>query len=1002
MSTTDLTCSNEGRREEVRKTTLFGLDYVEVSDDQLTLEVFFLGRAPQKIERANVRITGGRSITDIVVGGVSLTHQKDRTLDDFLEIDLLNVGDYSTYTLSLVKLDKDGRPTEELMDGFDPLYATVEFSFKASCPSDQDCKQEAICPPVARETPDINYLAKDYASFRQLMLDRLALTLPGWQETHIPDIGITLVELLAYVGDHLSYHQDAVATEAYLGTARQRISVRRHARLVDYTMHEGCNARAWVTIATDRDGKLDPVQTYFCTSVPGAPSRVLQPTDVAKAPPGSFETFAPLVADPSQPIDIYQAHREIAFYTWGKTACCLTAGSTKATLADRWMPPPGNGDQTPSEKNADTATPAKKAAKTGEPADVTRALHLKVGDVLIFEEVIGPKTGNPADADPTHRQAVRLTKVTPAIDPLYHPYSADFGQPVVEIEWCSEDALTFPLCISASMPSPDCSLLANISVARGNVVLVDNSSPVSEDLGMVGTLQSRENCPTDCEPREVVKTPAKFRPQLSNQPLTFSQPMPACGCASQALAQDPRLALPRISLTSASLFVTQGTSHGSTEIPSALIDGLTDTSQIQPGMSVTGSGISEPNTVVHSVDSATAITISPASKNSVTTNLTFSGPESQWTAKADLLESGSGDCDFVVEIDDEGVARLRFGNGREGRMPDGGTTFKAMYSLGNGAAGNVGAETIVCVAFRQTTDNPGNLAPRNPLAAVGGTAPEPVADVKLYAPEAFRDTIERAVTADDYAGLAEDNARRLRERPMLVSAAMAAIAPNSGVLPGPSADDERATDEEEEGEDTPSLPSDLCLIPFETLQNARGDLRWTGSWYEAQVAVDPLGREDADGELLTEIDAYIEPYRRIGHDLNVRQARYVPLDVGLLVCVGPQVLSGHVETALLDVFSNRVLPGGKLGFFHPDRFTFGTAVFASRIIATAQAVAGVTEVQLLRLARYEPGSPPPARKAPDTPLVSELALKRFEIACLDNDPSLPTRGRLTLYMRGGR
>ena len=38
----------------------------------------------------------------------------------------------------------------------------------------------------------------------------------------MPDLGITLVELLAYVGDHLSYYQDAVATEAYLDTARQR------------------------------------------------------------------------------------------------------------------------------------------------------------------------------------------------------------------------------------------------------------------------------------------------------------------------------------------------------------------------------------------------------------------------------------------------------------------------------------------------------------------------------------------------------------------------------------------------------------------------------------------------------------------------------------------------------------------------------------------------------------------------------------------------------------
>ena len=35
-------------------------------------------------------------------------------------------------------------------------------------------------------------------------------------------------------------------TEAYLDTARRRISVRRHVRLVDYPMHEGCNARAWV------------------------------------------------------------------------------------------------------------------------------------------------------------------------------------------------------------------------------------------------------------------------------------------------------------------------------------------------------------------------------------------------------------------------------------------------------------------------------------------------------------------------------------------------------------------------------------------------------------------------------------------------------------------------------------------------------------------------------------------------------------------------------------
>src|SRR6185295_14126959 len=55
----------------------------------------------------------------------------------------------------------------------------------------------------------------------------------------------------------LSYYQDAVATEAYLGTARQRISLRRHARLLDYAMHDGCNARAWVYLQVDQSSAAE-------------------------------------------------------------------------------------------------------------------------------------------------------------------------------------------------------------------------------------------------------------------------------------------------------------------------------------------------------------------------------------------------------------------------------------------------------------------------------------------------------------------------------------------------------------------------------------------------------------------------------------------------------------------------------------------------------------------------------------------------------------------------
>src|SRR5439155_4928009 len=127
-----------------------------------------------------------------------------------------------------------------------------------------DCKGRPACPPVSYPAPEINYLAKDYVSFRQLIFDRPALTLPDWRERHVPDVGVALVDLLAYVGDYLSYHQDAVATEAYLATARQRISVRRHARLVDYRMHEGCNARTWLCIETSADTTL-PADVSFAT-----------------------------------------------------------------------------------------------------------------------------------------------------------------------------------------------------------------------------------------------------------------------------------------------------------------------------------------------------------------------------------------------------------------------------------------------------------------------------------------------------------------------------------------------------------------------------------------------------------------------------------------------------------------------------------------------------------------------------------------------------------------
>ena len=185
--------------------------------------------------------------------------------------------------------------------------------------------------------------------------------MPAWRERNPADLGVTVVELLAYAGDQLSYYQDAVATEAYLNTARRRASVRRHARLVDYAMHDGANARTWLVFDTDADrGNV---------AAPAVPKQALVMAPATETQPAlAFETVHAL-------IELRVSRNAIQFYTWSDTNCCLPAGATRATLQ-------------------------------GSAA----LLGLHKGDVLVFEEVLGAESGLPADADRTHRHVVRLAR----------------------------------------------------------------------------------------------------------------------------------------------------------------------------------------------------------------------------------------------------------------------------------------------------------------------------------------------------------------------------------------------------------------------------------------------------------------------------------------------------------------------------------------------------------------------------------------------------------------
>jgi predicted phage baseplate assembly protein len=326
-----------------------------------------------------------------------------------------------------------------------------------------------------------------------------------------------------------------------------------------------------------------------------------------------------------------------------------------------------------------------------------------------------------------------------------------------------------------------------------------------------------------------------------------------------------------------------------------------------------------------------------------------------WTPVLDLLSSGADDRHFVVEMDNGRRAHLRFGDGELGQMPDAGTAFRARYRVGNGLAGNVGAGTISHIVFRQAAISGVDLQPSNLLPARGGTAPESLAQTKLFAPYAFKTRLERAITADDYV--------KLVMRGFNKESAIAAHTSHSLVR--------------------------------DKVQRAAATLRWNGSWYEVMVAIDPKRTMTADQALLQEIEAYLRHYKRIGHDLTVAPAEYVPLHIKLKVCVLSGYLSAHVRGDLLALFSNRRLPDGRLGFFHPDNLTFGQGIRLSRLVALARSVPGVDNVSVIELRRY-------GEAAGDEKESGILPIGALEIARLDNDPSFPENGLFELEMVGGR
>lgn len=145
-----------------------------------------------------------------------------------------------------------------------------------------------------------------------------------------------------------------------------------------------------------------------------------------------------------------------------------------------------------------------------------------------------------------------------------------------------------------------------------------------------------------------------------------------------------------------------------------------------------------------------------------------------------LLGSEPNDRHFMVLVDQNDRATIRFGNGTSGAPPTG--TVQIAYKTGGGAGGNVDAGRLVVIegAFADVHGHPVQVSVTNPSPATGGADRQGVASAKLLAPESLR-TLTRTVTREDF----EVNARRVpgvARALMLTSNEDTSIDENAGIL----------------------------------------------------------------------------------------------------------------------------------------------------------------------------------------------------------------------------
>jgi hypothetical protein len=759
---------------------------------------------------------------------------------DSLLLRIEPVGDYSTYTLAVEPASIDptlGLPAVHI----DPLFSELSFKFRPGCFT--QCAPEWIRPPPPKTGRLIDYLAKDYDSFRHTMIAAMMQRVPGWQSTSEADLDQVVIDLTSAVADELSDYQDRVMSEAYFATCRSRVSLARHARLMDYHIHQGNQASTWVALEinpTVHAGALTlPARHPFWTG-----EQVAAGLDHRLAGAEIFSTR-------SQHL-LHSILNTLRLYTWDDAIPKLAAGATTADLAV--------------DVSGLALTEQQGAQLVAQFVNETDSALLQLRRLLI-QEWLNPLTGSATGRDPRKRQLLELLSGGGGAEVIADTLRNHF---LVRVRWREEDKLQWDYTFTVF---PGGVRVADVTRFHGNLAQVHHG---------------------------------QFRTTVFREP-------------GATLAPDSVLA------------------------PSQPLERhFEQTSDNRYGVLC-----SLPHGPLAYVPTPLGGEVPPRSTLRVTVAISGAGSD-VWDERISLVHSDDSEEEgdhFSVETDERQQSTLRFGNGVNGRLLPDGSSITCEYQVGQGHAGNIGADMLTNTetvgAFPLTPP----LFSRcwNPRDVEDGRDPEPAARILRNAPEAYRARQLRAVTTEDYVRRAEE-------------------------VPGVS--------------------------------RAAATYLWTGSWRTVRVAIDPVGTTELRPEVRAEVARHLEAARLIGEDLEIRSPRYVPLDIQVALCLHPDFWPEDVHQVLEQEFSDGYTPDGRTGFFHPDNWTFGQRPHKSELAGRIHQVRGVEHVINIAWSRFNaptPGLYPDPETGPE-----ELFIGPDEIVEVHNDPDHLSRGFIRFFPQGGR